>query len=245
VPGKLDDLALKIEALLFASGTPLSVSELTEKAGAPDFRAVQHALRYLVRAYGGRQTSVEIRRVGDRYALQLKEAYLPDVQAVQPVEIAPKTLKALTLIAYHQPMLQSFLVKMVGDSAYAEVQELRNLGLIRADPKGSTLELTTTARFSEYFGIGSNRIEDIRQFLTQKLGVTDVDPLPASKASADGTTPEGRTPSSDSSPATPVPGPAPPTPAELGLHPATGTSSTGGNSEAPEPSPARGSVRPP
>jgi segregation and condensation protein B len=171
MPARTDPLELKLEAILFAGGTPLSVKELTEKSGETNFRAVQHALRHLVRTYSSRQTSLEIRRVGDRYALQVREEYLPSVHSVQPIEIPPRTLKSLTLIAYHQPMLQSVLVKMVGEYAYQEVAELRSFGLIRAEPKGSTLELSTTPRFAEYFGIGSSRPEQIREFLAKKLGL--------------------------------------------------------------------------
>lgn len=171
MPARTDALELKLEAILFAGGAPLSVRELTEKAGETDFRIVQRALRHLVRTYAGRQTSLEIRRVGDRYALQVREEFLPAVHSVQPIEIPPRTLKALTLIAYHQPMLQSTLVKMIGESTYQEVQELTSFGLVRADPKGSTLSLSTTPRFAEYFGIGSSRPEEIRQFLSKKLGL--------------------------------------------------------------------------
>lgn len=171
MPARTDPLELKLEAILFAGGAPLSVKELTDKAGESDFRPVQRALRHLVRTYSSRQTSLEIRRVGDRYALQVREEFLPSVHSVQPIEIPPRTLKSLTLIAYHQPMLQSVLVKMVGENAYHEVAELQSFGLIRAEPKGSTLELSTTARFAEYFGIGSSRPEQIREFLAKKLGL--------------------------------------------------------------------------
>lgn len=170
MPAKVDELALRVEAILFASGKPLSVAEVTGALGISDFRSVQHALKALARTYDGRQTALELRRVGDRYALQLREAYVAVARTVTPMDMAPRTLKALTLIAYHQPMLQSFLVRMVGDGAYEEVQRLRSMGLIHTEPKGATLELTTTRVFSEYFGIASNRPEDIRQYLEHKLG---------------------------------------------------------------------------
>ncbi len=178
MPSKLDDLVFRIEAILFASGRPLSVKELTQALGVDDYRPVQHAVRTLEQTYRHRQSALEVRRVGDRYALQLQETYVPSVQAVTPVEMAPRTLRALTLIAYHQPILQSILVRMIGEIAYEEVQHLRGLGLIRTEPKGSTLELTTTRRFAEYFGISSSRPEEIRRFLEQKLGVSP-SPVPA------------------------------------------------------------------
>jgi segregation and condensation protein B len=182
MPSRVDELVLRLEAVLFAAGKPLSVKELTESLDAPDFRPVQQALRRLARTYEGRQTALEVRKVGDRYALQLREAYVAGARSVTPVEMAPRTLKTLTLIAYHQPMLQSLLARMIGEPAYEEVGRLRGLNLIHAEPKGSTLELRTTKAFAEYFGIASTRPEEIRQFLEQKLGVVPSDvPVPAAR----------------------------------------------------------------
>ena len=180
MPAKVDELVLRIEALLFAAGKPLSVRELTEAAEAPDFRPVQRALRKLGRAYQSRQTALEVRRVGDRFALQLREDFVPAAHAVTPVDLAPRTLKALTLIAYHQPILQSALARMLGEAAYDEVSHLRGLGLIHAEPRGATLELRTTRGFAEYFGIAAARPEEIRQLLEKKLGVVPAPPPGAS-----------------------------------------------------------------
>jgi segregation and condensation protein B len=172
MPSRIDDLVFQVEAVLFAAGKPLSVKEITSALELEDYRPVQKAVRTLEQTYGHRQSALEVRRVGDRYALQLQERYVPVVHEVTPVEMAPRTLRALTLIAYHQPVLQSVLVRMIGDVAYEEVQHLRGLGLVRTEPKGSTLELTTTRRFAEYFGLASGRPEEIRHFLEAKLGVT-------------------------------------------------------------------------
>jgi segregation and condensation protein B len=207
MPSKLDELVFQVEAVLFASGKPLSVKELTDALGLDDFRPVQKAVRTLEQTYGNRQSSLEVRRVGDRFALQLKEEYVPTVHAVTPVEMGARTVKALTLIAYHQPILQSHLVRMLGDVAYEEVQHLRGMGLVHTEPKASTLELTTTRRFAEYFGIPSSRPEEIRKYLEGKLGVvptatastlTGIDP-PAS---------DGETPPAPEPPAEPEPVPS-------------------------------------
>jgi segregation and condensation protein B len=176
MPSKLDDLVFQVEAVLFAAGKPLSAKEIAGALALDDSRTIQKAVRTLEQTYGNRQSALEVRRVGDRYALQLQERFVPAVHAVTPVEMAPRTLKTLTLVAYHQPLLQSVLVRMIGDAAYEEVQHLRGLGLVHTDPKGSTLELTTTKRFAEYFGIGSTRPEEIRSFLEQKLGVVAAAP---------------------------------------------------------------------
>ena len=187
MPSRVDQLVLRVEAVLFAAGRPLSVRELGETLGSSDYRPIQRALRTLSKAYEQRQTALELRRVGDRYALQLREAFVPTAQSVIPTDMAPKTIKTLTLIAYHQPIVQSRLVRMVGDSAYEEVQRLRDAGLIHAEPKGATLELTTTRHFAEQFGISSTKPEEIRRFLEQKLGV----PSPRGPVEGSAATPDG------------------------------------------------------
>jgi segregation and condensation protein B len=189
MPSKLDELVFQVEAALFACGKPLSVKELTDALGLDDFRPVGRAVRTLEQTYENRQSSLEVRRVGDRYALQLKEEYVPTVHAVTPVEMGARSVKALTLIAYHQPILQSHLVRMLGDVAYEEVQHLRGIGLVRTEAKASTLELTTTRRFAEYFGIPSTRPEEIRKYLEQKLGV-----LPPAAPNDVGASPSGPSP---------------------------------------------------
>ena len=202
MPSKVDDLVLRIESILFAAGKPLSVRELTEASEAPDHRPVQHALRTLQRTYASRATALEVRRVGDRYALQLREMFVPTAHRVSPVEMAPRTLKALTLIAYHQPLLQSTLARMIGEAAYEEGGRLRGLGLVHAEPKGATLELKTTRSFAEYFGIGSTKPDEIREFLEKKLGVTP-SPPPGAEITIDPDNPIARA-SDDRAPEAPA-----------------------------------------
>ena len=204
MPSKLDELVLQVEAVLFAAGRPLSVKEVTTALNLEDYRPVLKAIRTLEQTYANRQSALEVRRVGDRYALQLEERFVPTVHAVTPVEMAPRTLRALTLIAYHQPILQSVLVRMIGDVAYEEVQHLRGLGLVRTEPKGSTLELTTTRRFAEYFGIASTRPEEIRRFLEQKLGVAAPE-ASAPDASAAAAPPPDAAPLAPAPPCAPAP----------------------------------------
>jgi chromosome segregation and condensation protein ScpB len=136
MPSKLDDLVFQVEAVLFASGKPLAVKEIADALGLDDYRPVQRAVRTLEQTYGNRQSALEVRRVGDRYALQLQEKYVPTVHSVTPVEMTARTLRALTLIAYHQPILQSHLVRMIGDVAYEEVQRLRFVFVKQHDVAG-------------------------------------------------------------------------------------------------------------
>jgi len=159
---------------------PLEVAGLTPVDGHIEIGSGRLALTSFGGAFDG-----QCQRVGDRFALQLKEEYVATVHAVTPVEMGARTVKALTLIAYHQPILQSHLVRMLGEVAYEEVQHLRGMGLVHTEPNASTLELTTTRRFAEYFGIPSSRPEEIRKYLEGKLGVTPTLSVPTTPPPTD------------------------------------------------------------
>jgi segregation and condensation protein B len=58
---------------------------------------------------------------------------------------------------------------MLGSGVYEHVRSLRSLGLILARKRGQTLELTTTKRFSEYFGISTTDREGIREWLDSRM----------------------------------------------------------------------------
>ena len=74
-------------------------------------------------------------------------------------------MRTLSTIAYNQPVLQSELFKTRGPRTYDDVHKLVEMGFVSGKKCGQTLELTTTPRFSEYFGIGSTRKSDIRKWI--------------------------------------------------------------------------------
>ena len=84
-------------------------------------------------------------------------------------EIESNLLKTLTLIAFHQPLKQSNLRRMIGTKAYEHVDDLVSLKLIHSKKHGSTEMLTTTKLFPEYFGIETTNPDEIREFLTKKV----------------------------------------------------------------------------
>ena len=175
-PGTAPSEALlpRLEAILFAAGKPVTVGELTERLGLPDHRPVQKALRHLTRNYASRKTALEVRRAGEGYSIQVRAEYLTVARQVAPTELPLRTLRVLALIAYHQPIRQSFLVKMVGEAAYEEVQHLREADFVRAAPRAGTLVLTTTSHFAEHFGLETSDKARIKQLLERKLGIGPV-----------------------------------------------------------------------
>jgi segregation and condensation protein B len=161
---------LVIEAALFSAGKPLKLEELAETTNI-DKDKLKKYLKNLIKDYDTRETSMEIARVGDKYAMLLKPEYTATTRGLADMEIPYKVLKTAALIAYHQPIKQSELQDMIGSKVYDHVRELVELKLIRAKESGRTKILTTTKLFPEYFGIDTTNREEIKKWLVKKVGV--------------------------------------------------------------------------
>ncbi|MHB8633149.1 MAG: SMC-Scp complex subunit ScpB [Thermoplasmatota archaeon] len=159
-----------VEAALFSAGHPVAIEEIAHETGLSS-AAIEAAVRDLERLYDERDTVLEIRKAGAKWALQVRSAAAEPAARFAPMEIAPKLLKTLALIAYHQPMRQSELVEMVGPKAYDHVPELVERGLVRSREEGSTKILSTTPQFPEYFGLDATDAAQVKAAMGKLVGL--------------------------------------------------------------------------
>jgi segregation and condensation protein B len=159
-----------VEAALFSAGKPLLVDEISESTGLPKDE-VRAACKALEKEYEERAGSLEVGKAGDKWAMQLRAQWAPHAAKLAPMEVPAKTLKTLALIAFHQPILQSELKRMVGERVYDHMHELHERGLVVAREHGQSKMLTTSERFPEYFGIPETEPDKIRTYLADKLGI--------------------------------------------------------------------------
>ena len=160
-----------VESVLFSASKPVSINELKEATGLSP-KKVTVALEMLIEDYNvtrKNDVSMEVIKAGDKYAMQVKKQYLDQSVMVAKPEIQSEMLKTLSLIAFHQPVKQSNLRRMIGTKVYDHVDELAAMKLIYAKKHGSTEMLTTTKLFPEYFGIDTTKPEEIRDFLAKKV----------------------------------------------------------------------------
>ena len=162
-----------VEAALFTAGRPVSVDEIVEATGL-DVKSAKRALKALEMEYDerGDGTALEVGQAGEKWAMQLRTRYVQHARLLAEMEIPKKLLKTLALIAFHQPLLQSELVEMVGTKAYDHVRELTEIGLVKARAEGVSKRLTSSPSFPEYFGIPATDTHEIRTFLAKKVGLT-------------------------------------------------------------------------
>ena len=160
-----------VESILFSASKPVSINEIKETTGLT-LNKIKKLLNELIEDYSVKlkdETSMEIVKAGKKYAMQVKKKYVDQTIMIAKPEINSNLLKTLTLIAFHQPLKQSNLRRMIGVKAYDHVDELTSMKLVYSKKHGSTEMLTTTKLFPEYFGIDSTKPEDIKDFLVKKV----------------------------------------------------------------------------
>lgn len=157
-----------IEAALFAAGSAISLEKLTKISGKPK-KAVLLTLKELMKAYSSRISALEIINLGDRYVMQVKPEYAEFIQEVAPKELSAPKLRTLSMIAYHQPLLQSDLIDMRGSGAYDHIKDLIKRGFVESIPCGKSRQLSTTSLFADYFGLMKNDPKVIKEKILELL----------------------------------------------------------------------------
>lgn len=157
-----------VEAALFAAGRAVSLEKLTKITGKPK-KAVLSAIQILTEAYSSRGSSIEILDLGERYVMQVKPEYSELMREVAPKELSAPKLRTLSMIAYHQPLLQSDLIDMRGSGAYDHIKDLIERGFVESVPCGRSRQLSTTPLFADYFGLKRNDPSAIKEKIFELL----------------------------------------------------------------------------
>ena len=149
-----------VEALLFASATPLSVAEL--QARLPHGCDAGAALQALARRYDGRGVAV-VRR-GEAWAIRTAPdlAHLMTRESVETRKLSRAAIETLAIVAYHQPVTRAEVEEIRGVSvSRGTVEQLMELDWIRLGPRretpGRPVTFATTRAFLDHFGLASAR----------------------------------------------------------------------------------------
>jgi segregation and condensation protein B len=153
-----------VEAALFASAKGLRVIDIANQTGISE-EDVRVALKSLTIEYERMGSAIKIAKIDAEYAFQLKEEYSKYAEKFTEAEISKGVQRTAAVIAYHQPILQSELFRTLGSRVYDDVRKLLELDLINGKQKGQTLELTTTKKFAEHYGIEGTSKADIKKWI--------------------------------------------------------------------------------
>jgi segregation and condensation protein B len=159
-----------VEAALFVAGRPISMDELNVKTEIRK-RELEGILNELMMDYLDRATSLEIIQIQEKFSMQIKPEYTPNVKKFASGGLIPDAvLKTLTIIALKQPLLKSMLIKLRGSGAYEHVKFLLDRGFISGLKKGRSVELLTTEQFADTFGL-SRDLATLKKQMIAQLGI--------------------------------------------------------------------------
>ena len=176
----LAELERMVEAILFASATPVGLADLTSRL--PHGSDPTEALMTLRRRYEGR--GVTLQRVGEAWAFRtapdLGHLMSREVQEVRKLSRA--AIETLAIIAYHQPVTRTEIEEIRGVAvSRGTVDQLLELDWVRFGRRrmtpGRPVTFVVTEGFLDHFGLESARdlpgIKDLRA-----AGLLDNRPLP-------------------------------------------------------------------
>ena len=173
--GKLAEL----EAVLYASGRPLSLATLCEHLRLRTEREVSDLIGKLSEAYERDGSPLEVSEVASgRVVLQLKPDYTRQARrySMKPL-LTAGPLRTLSYVAYNQPVEQKEVAEARGSQAYGHLKTLDQMGLIVREKKGRNTTISTTADFADYLGLSPDRTSMRRQLrsLFRRLEVRELE----------------------------------------------------------------------
>ena len=156
----MEDYLKKIEAILFTTGSFLSLEEISRMCEIGSIGYVQELLDQLKKNYQEKNGSLEVIQEGDKWKLALKKEYLSVTEKLLTESEFNKPIQeTLAVIAYKQPVLQSDIIKVRGNTAYDHIKLLKEQEFILSEKKGRTRVLRLTSKFYEYFDVVAEQLK--------------------------------------------------------------------------------------
>jgi len=156
----MDGLKAVIEALIFASETPLDVNKLADVLDSVEKKDIRDCLARLIEEYNCENRGFRIVEVAGGYHFRTKNAWSPWIKKLKkgkPATLTPVMMETLAVIAYRQPVLKAEIDKVRGVDTGGAIKKLLERKLVRIvgrkDVPGKPIIYGTTQRFLEVFNL--------------------------------------------------------------------------------------------
>jgi segregation and condensation protein B len=158
-------LERSIEALLFASDTPLSVHRLMSITGAASVKEIKDALESIDRFYREQRRSFEIVEVAGGYQITTLPEHSNVVAQLfknrRKSRLSQPALETLAIVAYKQPVSRIDIESIRGVNSEGVLSTLVERELVAISGRGEGLGrpylYSTTRKFLEYLGLKDHR----------------------------------------------------------------------------------------
>lgn len=163
---KVNELQAAIEAILFASGEPVSVDKLIQ-ALSINKSTVKNLMEILIDKFESENSGICIIKLEDKYQMCSKPKYGEYVRSIMDIRknipLSQAAMEVLAIVAYNQPVTKAFIEQIRGVDSSGVISSLILKKLIsekgRLDLPGKPLLYGTTPNFLRCFGI--SKIEDL------------------------------------------------------------------------------------
>lgn len=172
----MDDVACRVEAILFTTGRFVSVEELASLCEIGSQGLLREALTTLEKEYEERNGALCLMHEGDLWRLALRKEYLfLTEKLLQDTELDKATQETLAVIAFKHPALQSDIIHIRGNGAYDHIRVLLESGFIVSEKYGRTRLLRVTQKFYDYFDVVADQLQEKMRTLQEQrtLGETN------------------------------------------------------------------------
>ncbi len=159
-----------VESALFSSRDALSSQDVARITKIKKDK-IEVILKTLKIKYENPEHGIQLSEAGG-WLLVVKPEYQEKVAELTRPELSKGLLRVLSMIAYHEPVKQSDIVKIIGNRTYEYVQELEKRGFVVSEKKAKTKILKTTHQFEVYF---ATKKEDLKKALEKKVEETKPD----------------------------------------------------------------------
>jgi segregation and condensation protein B len=153
-----EELKLKVEAILFATDTPLEAGEIRSFLGEIPLSDVRMALRALGREYEKR--AYELVEISNKYQLRTRIEFIDLIKKQyggKARSLTKNALETLSIIAYRQPVTKAQInaIRQLDSSSIVQTLKEKELIYVSGTRKevGNPLEYKTTEKFLEIFGL--------------------------------------------------------------------------------------------
>jgi segregation and condensation protein B len=174
-----DDLMARLEAILYASGRPLSLATIVAYLKLENEQEAKQLTIRLGEIYEQDGSPLEVRHLPeDRIVVQLKTDYTKEARkfSIRPL-LTAGPLRTLSYIAYNQPIEQREVALARGSQSYQHIKQLVQMGLVQKEKgSGRAKMLKTTDDFADTLGLSRERSNMKRQLrsLFHKLETEDI-----------------------------------------------------------------------
>lgn len=151
-----------LEAMLFAAGKPVKITELMAILETPR-KELELILQQMRLEYEDAKSGIELVKINDTYQLASKKEYYEYIYPLIDNRVKPNlsnaALETLAIIAYNPKITRAEIESVRGVNSDGSMYKLLEFGLIeeagKADAPGRPMTYKTTDEFLKIFGYSS------------------------------------------------------------------------------------------